>query len=205
MAKIEDVDGSFRRSAHNSTENIDVAIPREQLVVITGLSGSVGSLPGSIPFMPKGKGVTSKLFQHTPASFFGSLERPDVDKIEAAFPVIAIEQPDYFSWSPRSAVGTITENLWLSFTFLRASEAFHSYETGENGKLIATSRSRELDPFRILWETHNTGTDNCSRKDTTASYLSRLPNRFLKVRWTAKQDIVKACGLTVIKPTTLKS
>jgi excinuclease ABC subunit A len=87
---------------HN-LKNIDVSIPREKLVVITGLSGSENHL---IHFIYAEGRRYVETFSAYARQFLGGLERPDVDKIDGLSPVIAIEQNQQ---SPRSTVGTITE------------------------------------------------------------------------------------------------
>src|SRR6056300_752099 len=114
---------------HN-LKNIDIDIPREQLVVITGLSGSGKSSLAFDTIYAEGQRRYIETFSAYARQFLGSLERPDVDKIDGLSPVIAIEQKTT-SKSPRSTVGTITEVYdFLRLLFARASDAY-SYETGE--------------------------------------------------------------------------
>ena len=93
--------------AHN-LKNIDVTIPREKLVVITGLSGSGKSSLAFDTIYAEGQRRYIETFSAYARQFLGGLERPDVDKIDGLSPVIAIEQKTT-SKSPRSTVGTITE------------------------------------------------------------------------------------------------
>ena len=93
--------------AHN-LKNIDVVIPREKLVVITGLSGSGKSSLAFDTIYAEGQRRYIETFSAYARQFLGGLERPDVDKIDGLSPVIAIEQKTT-SKSPRSTVGTITE------------------------------------------------------------------------------------------------
>ena len=114
---------------HN-LKNIDVTIPREKLVVITGLSGSGKSSLAFDTIYAEGQRRYIETFSAYARQFLGSLERPDVDKIDGLSPVIAIEQKTT-SKSPRSTVGTITEIYdFLRLLYARAADAY-SYETGE--------------------------------------------------------------------------
>ena len=115
--------------AHN-LKNIDVSIPRNQLVVITGLSGSGKSSLAFDTIYAEGQRRYVETFNSYARQFLGNLERPDVDKITGLSPVISIEQKTV-SKNPRSTVGTITEIYdFLRLLFARAGEAF-SYVTGE--------------------------------------------------------------------------
>lgn len=114
---------------HN-LKNIDIEIPREQLVVLTGLSGSGKSSLAFDTIYAEGQRRYMETFSAYARQFLGGLERPDVDAIEGLSPVIAIEQKTT-SKSPRSTVGTITEIYdFLRLLFARVSEAY-SYISGE--------------------------------------------------------------------------
>ncbi len=114
---------------HN-LKDIDVKIPRDQLVVITGLSGSGKSSLAFDTIYAEGQRRYIETFSAYARQFLGSLERPDVDKIDGLSPVIAIEQKTT-SKSPRSTVGTITEIYdFLRLLFARGAYAY-SYETNE--------------------------------------------------------------------------
>jgi excinuclease ABC subunit A len=114
---------------HN-LKNIDVTIPREKLVVITGLSGSGKSSLAFDTIYAEGQRRYIETFSAYARQFLGGLERPDVDKIDGLSPVIAIEQKTT-SKSPRSTVGTITEVYdFLRLLYARAGDAY-SYNTGE--------------------------------------------------------------------------
>ena len=114
---------------HN-LKNIDVKIPREKLVVITGLSGSGKSSLAFDTIYAEGQRRYVETFSAYARQFLGGLERPDVDKIDGLSPVIAIEQKTT-SKSPRSTVGTITEIYdFLRLLYARAADAY-SYNTGE--------------------------------------------------------------------------
>ncbi|SDH91664.1 excinuclease ABC subunit UvrA [Winogradskyella thalassocola] len=114
---------------HN-LKNIDVTIPRDKLVVITGLSGSGKSSLAFDTIYAEGQRRYIETFSAYARQFLGSLERPDVDKIDGLSPVIAIEQKTT-SKSPRSTVGTITEIYdFLRLLYARAADAY-SFNTGE--------------------------------------------------------------------------
>ena len=120
---------------HN-LKNIDVTIPREKLVVITGLSGSGKSSLAFDTIYAEGQRRYIETFSAYARQFLGGLERPDVDKIDGLSPVIAIEQKTT-SKSPRSTVGTITEVYdFLRLLFARAGDAY-SYNSGE--KMVSYS------------------------------------------------------------------
>ncbi len=121
--------------AHN-LKNIDVKIPREKLVVITGLSGSGKSSLAFDTIYAEGQRRYIETFSAYARQFLGGLERPDVDKIDGLSPVISIEQKTT-NKSPRSTVGTITEIYdFLRLLFSRAADAY-SYNTNE--KMISYS------------------------------------------------------------------
>ncbi len=114
---------------HN-LKNIDVEIPRNELVVITGLSGSGKSSLAFDTIYSEGQRRYIETFNSYARQFIGGLERPDVDKINGLSPVISIEQKTV-NKNPRSTVGTITEIYdFLRLLFARGSEAF-SYVTDE--------------------------------------------------------------------------
>ncbi|MBI5218143.1 MAG: excinuclease ABC subunit UvrA [Bacteroidia bacterium] len=114
---------------HN-LKNIDVILPRNKFVVITGLSGSGKSSLAFDTIYAEGQRRYIETFSAYARQFLGNLERPDVDKITGLSPVISIEQKSSVR-NPRSTVGTITEIYdFLRLLFARASEAY-SYVTGE--------------------------------------------------------------------------
>jgi excinuclease ABC subunit A len=114
---------------HN-LKNIDVIIPRNQLVVITGLSGSGKSSLAFDTIFAEGQRRYIETFSAYARNFLGNLERPDVDIITGLSPVISIEQKTT-NKNPRSTVGTTTEIYdFLRLLFARAGEAY-SYVTGE--------------------------------------------------------------------------
>ena len=114
---------------HN-LKNIDLSIPRNKLIVFTGLSGSGKSSLAFDTIFAEGQRRYIETFSAYARQFIGGLERPDVDKIDGLSPVISIEQKTV-SKSPRSTVGTITELYdFLRLLFARAATAY-SYETNE--------------------------------------------------------------------------
>jgi len=114
---------------HN-LKNIDVSIPRNKLVVITGLSGSGKSSLAFDTIYAEGQRRYMESFSAYARQFMGNMERPDVDKITGLSPVISIEQKTV-NKNPRSTVGTITEVYdFLRLLYARASDAY-SYVTGE--------------------------------------------------------------------------
>jgi excinuclease ABC subunit A len=127
---------------HN-LKNIDVRIPREKLVVITGLSGSGKSSLAFDTIYAEGQRRYVETFSAYARQFLGGLERPDVDKIDGLSPVIAIEQKTT-SKSPRSTVGTITEIYdFLRLLYARAADAY-SYNTGEKMVSYDDEQIKEL-------------------------------------------------------------
>lgn len=126
---------------HN-LKNIDVVIPREKLVVITGLSGSGKSSLAFDTIYAEGQRRYMESFSAYARQFLGSMERPDVDKINGLSPVISIEQKTT-NQNPRSTVGTVTEIYdFLRLMFARAGEAY-SYVTGD--KMIRLSDDQIVD------------------------------------------------------------
>ncbi|MDY0098490.1 MAG: excinuclease ABC subunit UvrA [Bacteroidales bacterium] len=114
---------------HN-LRNIDVAIPRNKLVVITGLSGSGKSSLAFDTIYAEGQRRYMETLSVYARQFLGGMERPDVDKITGLSPVISIEQKTT-NKNPRSTVGTITEIYdFLRLLFARASDAY-SWSSGE--------------------------------------------------------------------------
>ena len=138
MKNVIDVKGA---RVHN-LKNIDLKIPRDQLVVITGLSGSGKSSLAFDTLYAEGQRRYMETFSAYVRQFLGNLERPDVDKIDGLSPVIAIEQKTT-SKSPRSTVGTITELYdYLRLLYARIGVAY-SYET--NKPMVSYSQQQILD------------------------------------------------------------
>ncbi|WP_158960919.1 excinuclease ABC subunit UvrA [Myroides fluvii] len=142
MSKVEDFIEVLGARVHN-LKNIDIRIPREKLVVITGLSGSGKSSLAFDTIYAEGQRRYIETFSAYARQFLGGLERPDVDKIDGLSPVIAIEQKTT-NRSPRSTVGTITEIYdFLRLLYARAGEAY-SYNTGEKMVSYTDSQIQEL-------------------------------------------------------------
>jgi excinuclease ABC subunit A len=108
----------------NNLKNIDLTIPRNQLVVITGLSGSGKSSLAFDTLYAEGQRRYMETFNAYARQFLGEMERPDVDKVNGLSPVISIEQKTV-SRNPRSTVGTITEVYdFMRLLYARASDAY---------------------------------------------------------------------------------
>src|SRR5580698_8617882 len=124
----ETIDVSGAR-VHN-LKNIDIRIPKNQLVVITGISGSGKSSLAFDTIYAEGQRRYMETFGAYARQFIGEMERPDVDKITGLSPVISIEQKTT-NKNPRSTVGTITEVYdFLRLLYARIGEAY-SYNTGK--------------------------------------------------------------------------
>ena len=114
----------------NNLKNIDLSIPRNALVVVTGISGSGKSSLAFDTIYAEGQRRYMESFSAYARQFIGNMERPDVDKITGLSPVISIEQKSV-NKNPRSTVGTITEIYdFLRLLYARIGEAY-SYNTGE--------------------------------------------------------------------------
>ena len=114
----------------NNLKNIDLSMPRNALVVITGISGSGKSSLAFDTIYAEGQRRYMESFSAYARQFIGNMERPDVDKITGLSPVISIEQKSV-NKNPRSTVGTITEIYdFLRLLYARIGEAY-SYNTGE--------------------------------------------------------------------------
>lgn len=125
----KDVINVYGARVHN-LKNIDVEIPRDSLVVITGLSGSGKSSLAFDTIFAEGQRRYIETFSAYARNFLGGMERPDADKITGLSPVISIEQKTT-NRNPRSTVGTTTEIYdFLRLLYARAGEAY-SYLTGE--------------------------------------------------------------------------
>lgn len=128
QAVAEDLIEVFGAREHN-LKNIDVTIPRNQLVVITGLSGSGKSSLAFETIYAEGQRRYMESFSAYARQFIGDMDRPDVDKIEGLSPVISIEQKTT-GRNPRSTVGTITEVYdFMRLLYARVGEAY-SYASG---------------------------------------------------------------------------
>ena len=126
---------------HN-LKNVDVRIPRDKLVVITGLSGSGKSSLAFDTIFAEGQRRYMETFSSYARGYIGTMQRPDVDKITGLSPVISIDQKTT-SRNPRSTVGTVTEVYdFLRLLFARAADAY-SYATGE--KMVQYTDDQILD------------------------------------------------------------
>src|SRR3954468_7542221 len=126
---------------HN-LKNVDISFPRNKLIVVTGLSGSGKTSLAFDTIYAEGQRRYLESFSAYARQFLGTMERPDVDKINGLSPVISIEQKTT-NLNPRSTVGTITEIYdFLRLLYARASEAF-SYVTGE--KMVRLSDDQIID------------------------------------------------------------
>ena len=129
---------------HN-LKNIDVKIPRNELVVITGLSGSGKSSLAFDTIFAEGQKRYIETFSAYARQFLGGLERPDVDKIDGLSPVIAIEQKTT-NKNPRSTVGTVTELYdFLRLLFARVSDAY-SLTSGQ--RLVSYTEEQILEAIK---------------------------------------------------------
>ncbi|WP_312084137.1 excinuclease ABC subunit UvrA [Epilithonimonas hominis] len=129
---------------HN-LKNISVKIPRNELVVITGLSGSGKSSLAFDTIFAEGQRRYIETFSAYARQFLGGLERPDVDKIEGLSPVIAIEQKTT-NKNPRSTVGTITELYdFLRLLFARVSDA---YSMNSGKRLVSYTEDQILETIK---------------------------------------------------------
>ncbi|WP_238354479.1 excinuclease ABC subunit UvrA [Fulvivirga marina] len=132
---------------HN-LKNVNLTFPRNQLTVITGISGSGKSSLAFDTIYAEGQRRYMESFSAYARSFIGNLERPDVDKINGLSPVISIEQKTT-SRNPRSTVGTVTEIYdFMRLLYARAGEAF-SYSTGE--KMVRQSEDQILDHILLAF------------------------------------------------------
>ncbi len=114
---------------HN-LKNIDVTLPHNKLVVITGLSGSGKSSLAFDTIFAEGQRRYIETFSSYARNMLGNLERPDVDNIQGLSPVIAIEQKTV-NRNPRSTIGTTTEIYdFLRLLYARIGKAV-SYLSGE--------------------------------------------------------------------------
>ncbi|WP_374445928.1 excinuclease ABC subunit UvrA [Epilithonimonas sp.] len=129
---------------HN-LKNVSVKIPRNELVVITGLSGSGKSSLAFDTIFAEGQRRYIETFSAYARQFLGGLERPDVDKIEGLSPVIAIEQKTT-NKNPRSTVGTITELYdFLRLLFARVSDA---YSLSSGKRLVSYTEEQILETIK---------------------------------------------------------
>lgn len=137
---------------HN-LKNIDVTIPRNKLVVVTGISGSGKSSLAFDTIYAEGQRRYMESFSSYARGFIGEMERPDVDKISGLSPVISIEQKTT-SRNPRSTVGTVTEIYdFLRLLYARAGTAY-SYLTGR--PMIKQSHDQIIDQLQSQFKGEKT-------------------------------------------------
>ncbi len=128
-------------AAEHNLKHIDLTIPRNQLVVFTGLSGSGKSSLAFDTIFAEGQRRYIETFSAYARQFIGDMKRPNVDKIDGLSPVISIEQKTV-SRNPRSTVGTITEVYdFLRLLYARAADAY-SYLSGK--KMVRYSEDQIL-------------------------------------------------------------
>ena len=152
---MKEVDNIYEERVHvkgarvHNLKNIDVKIPRDKLVVITGLSGSGKSSLAFDTIYAEGQRRYLETFSAYARQFLGGMERPDVDKITGLSPVISIEQKST-NKNPRSTVGTITEIYdYLRLLYARTADAY-SYATGE--KMVKYTDDQII---QLVKEKHN--------------------------------------------------
>lgn len=133
---------------HN-LKNINLSIPRNKLIVVTGISGSGKSSLAFDTIYAEGQRRYMESFSAYARSFMGDMERPDVDKIDGLSPVISIEQKTT-SRNPRSTVGTVTEIYdFFRLLYARAGEAY-SHLTGK--KMIRQSEEQILEMIKSKYD-----------------------------------------------------
>jgi excinuclease ABC subunit A len=146
---IEDLFIDVVGAREHNLKNIDLKIPRNKLVVITGISGSGKSSLAFDTIYAEGQRRYLETFSSYARQYLGKMERPDVEKIDGLSPVISIEQKTT-GWNPRSTVGTTTEIYdFLRLLFARAGEAY-SYHTGK--KMVRYSEDKIIDRILSLYD-----------------------------------------------------
>ncbi|NMC38120.1 MAG: excinuclease ABC subunit UvrA, partial [Bacteroidales bacterium] len=145
MKDVIEVQGA---RVHN-LQNIDVVIPRNKLVVITGLSGSGKSSLAFDTIYAEGQRRYMETLSAYARQFLGGMERPDVDRITGLSPVISIEQKTT-NKNPRSTVGTITEIYdFLRLLYARAADAY-SWASGE--KMVKYTDEQVIELIRSRFD-----------------------------------------------------
>jgi len=135
-------------ASENNLKEVNVRIPRNKLVVITGLSGSGKSSLAFDTLYAEGQRRYMETFSAYARQFIGSMDRPEVEKIDGLSPVISIEQKTT-AWNPRSTVGTTTEIYdFLRLLYARIGEAY-SYISGE--KMVKYTEEQIIDNVLSLF------------------------------------------------------
>ena len=138
-------------AGENNLKDVNVRIPRNKLVVITGLSGSGKSSLAFDTLYAEGQRRYMETFSAYARQFIGTMDRPEVEKIDGLSPVISIEQKTT-AWNPRSTVGTTTEIYdFLRLLFARVGEAY-SYVTGE--KMVKYTEEQIIDHVLTYFTGH---------------------------------------------------
>ena len=136
----------------NNLRNIDLDLPRNQLVVFTGLSGSGKSSLAFNTIYAEGQRRYMDTMSAYARRFVGGLSRPDVDVVEGLSPVISIEQKTTNN-NPRSTVGTVTEIYdFVRLLFARVAEAY-SYQSGK--KMVRYSEAEVLEKIQQQYQGHD--------------------------------------------------
>ncbi|MBK9729509.1 MAG: excinuclease ABC subunit UvrA [Saprospiraceae bacterium] len=139
-------------AAEHNLKNISLKIPRNQLTVITGISGSGKSSLAFDTIFAEGQRRYMETFSHYARQFIGNIERPQVEKIDGLSPVISIEQKTT-GWNPRSTVGTITEIYdLLRLLYARSAEAY-SHVSGR--KMVRYSEEQMLELIQKQYHSKN--------------------------------------------------
>lgn len=142
MAENQDQYIEIIGAKENNLKDVDVKIPKNKLVVITGISGSGKSSLAFDTLYAEGQRRYMETFSAYARQFLGKMERPEVEKIDGLSPVISIEQKTT-AWNPRSTVGTTTEIYdFLRLLYARIGEAY-SYVTGK--KMVQYSEVQIVD------------------------------------------------------------
>ena len=142
LSKVEEDVIEIIGAREHNLKGIDLRIPRNKMVVITGISGSGKSSLAFDTIYAEGQRRYMETFTSYARQFIGSMERPDVEQITGLSPVISIEQKTT-SRNPRSTVGTITEVYdFMRLLFARTGEAY-SYNTGK--KMVRYSEEQMMD------------------------------------------------------------
>ena len=187
---------------HN-LQNIDITIPRNQLVVFTGLSGSGKSSLAFDTIYAEGQRRYMETFSAYARNFIGNMERPDVDRINGLSPVISIEQKTT-NKNPRSTVGTVTEIYdFVRLLYARIADAYSPTSGKKMVKLSTTTTPSRRSSSSPHWcVVAKATTANCSprsrRKDSCGcASMERLRNSPTICRWTATKSTTSSSSSTV--------